>query len=112
MTDVLFLLLVFLAIAAKNPPTALPVDLPHSSTAPKTVAQVNVTVTAELRYYVEGQELPLEQLAHALKNQLEKKGSQLVLLHLDRSLSIAQMVAVADLANGLGAAVSIATTSP
>jgi biopolymer transport protein ExbD len=110
MTDVLFLLLIFLVIAARHTPTAIPVDLPVSSNEKTTSSEVHVTVTKQLHYYVEGQQLPFDQLSQRLKEQLEEKSSNLVVLHMDQTLSIAQMVAVSDVANKLGATVSIATT--
>ncbi len=110
MTDVLFLLLIFLVVAARHAPKAIPVDLPVSSNQKTTCAEVHVTVTKQLHYYLEGQQLVFDQLPRRLKEQLEKKSSKLVVLHMDQTLSVAHMVAVADVANKLGATVSIATT--
>lgn len=110
MTDVLFLLLIFLVVAARHAPKAIPVDLPVSSNQKTTCAEVHVTVTKQLHYYLEGQQLVFDQLPRRLKEQLEKKSSNLVVLHMDQTLSVAHMVAVADVANKLGATVSIATT--
>ena len=44
-----------------------------------------------------------------LRKQLESKSSKVVLLHMDKSLSIAHMVNIADIATELGAEVSLAT---
>ncbi len=109
MTDIIFLLLLFLLITANYSPKALPVDLPLSTNEKTESVQVNVTVTAQLAYYVEGKRVSFGQLYNALEDVLAKTSSKVVVLHMDKKLSIAHMVSVADIANRLGAAVSIAT---
>ncbi|WP_339044411.1 ExbD/TolR family protein [Cardinium endosymbiont of Tipula unca] len=109
MTDIIFLLLIFLLITANYKPKAIPVDLPLSTNEKTVSAQVNVTVTANLRYYVEGKCVSFSQLKNVLQEQLEKTCSKVVVLHMDKSLSIAHMVMIADIANQLEASVSMAT---
>lgn len=109
MTDIIFLLLIFLLITASYSPKALPVDLPVSTNEKTESVQVNVTVTAQLAYYVEGKRVAFNQLQNALQDVLAKTSSKIVVLHMDKGLSIAHMIKVADIANRLGAAVSIAT---
>lgn len=109
MTDIVFLLLIFLLITASYSPKALPVDLPLSTNEKTESAQVNVTVTAQLVYYVEGKQVPFNRLHNVLEDLLVKTSSKVVVLHMDKRLSIADMVKIADIANRLGAAVSLAT---
>lgn len=109
MTDIIFLLLIFLLITTSYSPKALPIDLPLSTNERTEPVQVNVTVTAQLAYYVEGKRVAFNQLQNVLQDVLAKTSSKVVLLHMDKGLSIAHMVKVADIANKLGAAVSIAT---
>ena len=109
MTDIIFLLLIFLLITASYSPKALPVDLPLSTNEKTESAQVNVTVTAQPAYYVEGKRVAFNQLQNVLRDLLVKTSSKVVVLHMDKRLSIAHMIKVADIVNGLGAAVSIAT---
>ncbi|WP_342265620.1 ExbD/TolR family protein [Cardinium endosymbiont of Philonthus spinipes] len=109
MTDIIFLLLIFLLITANYSPKALPVDLPLSTNERTESVQVHVTVTAQLAYYVEGKRVPFNRLQNVLEDALSKTSSKVVLLHMDKGLSIAHMVKVADIANKLGAAVSLAT---
>lgn len=109
MTDIIFLLLIFLLITTSYSPKALPVDLPLSTNERTEPVQVNVTVTAQSAYYVEGKRVAFSQLQNVLQDLLAKTSSKVVLLHMDKGLSIAHMVKVADIANKLGAAVSIAT---
>nr|WP_256465586.1 biopolymer transporter ExbD [Cardinium endosymbiont of Oedothorax gibbosus] len=109
MTDIIFLLLLFLLITTSYSPKTLPIDLPLSTHERTEPVQVNVTVTAQPAYYVEGKRVAFNQLQNVLEDVLAKTSSKVVLLHMDKGLSIAHMVKVADIANQLGAAVSIAT---
>ncbi|MBX9889694.1 MAG: biopolymer transporter ExbD [Amoebophilaceae bacterium] len=109
MTDVIFLLLIFLLVTAHPTSKAIPIDLPLSKQEKTAPAAVNVSVTKTLQYYVEDQPVDFNQLAVVLRKQLERKSSKVVLLHIDKSLSIAHMVNIADVATGLGAEVSLAT---
>lgn len=109
MTDIIFLLLIFLLITANYSPKAIPVDLPLSTNEKTAFKQVNVTVTAQLQYYVEGQQVTFNQLQNVLQEKLEQTASKVVLLHIDKRLSITHMVKIADIAHALGATVSLAT---
>ena len=109
MTDVIFLLLIFLLVTANPTSKAIPIDLPLSKQEKAIPATVNVSVTKTLQYYVEDQPVDFNQLAVVLRKQLESKSSKVVLLHMDKSLSIAHMVNIADIATELGAEVSLAT---
>ncbi|WP_243517271.1 MULTISPECIES: biopolymer transporter ExbD [unclassified Candidatus Cardinium] len=109
MTDIIFLLLIFILITASYSPKALPVDLPISTNEKTASAPINVTITTRLAYYVEGKRVTFNQLDHVLQNALTKTSTKVVVLHIDKRLAIAHMVKVADIANRLGAAVSIAT---
>lgn len=109
MTDIVFLLLIFLLITAQYSPKALPVDLPLSTNQKTESRQVNVTVTAQLVYYVEKRSVTFSQLQTVLQDALLATSSKIVVLHMDKKLSIADMIKVADIANSLGASVSIAT---
>ncbi|AXI24093.1 Biopolymer transport protein exbD [Cardinium endosymbiont of Sogatella furcifera] len=109
MTDIIFLLLIFLLITASYNPKALPVDLPLSTNEKTESAAINVTITAQLVYYVEGKRVAFHQLQNVLQDILAKTSNKVVVLHMDKGLAIAHMVKVADMANQLGAAVAIAT---
>lgn len=109
MTDIVFLLLIFLLITANDRPKVIPVDLPLSTNQKTESVQVNVTVTANLQYYVEGKCVPFNRLKDVLQERLEKTFSKVVVLHMDKRLSIAHMVMIADIANQLDASVLMAT---
>jgi biopolymer transport protein ExbD len=109
MTDVIFLLLIFLLITSHNKPKALPVNLPISSNKKIATSHINVIITAKLEYYVEGHAVSFNQLEKVLHTRLAQTSNKIVLLHMDKQLSIAHMVKVADIITTLGATVSLAT---
>ncbi|TDG95534.1 ExbD/TolR family protein [Cardinium endosymbiont of Culicoides punctatus] len=108
-TDIVFLLLIFLLITSTYRHKVIPVNLPISTNDKTESAQVNVTITNNLQYYVEGKRVPFNQLKDVLQERLEKTLSKVVVLHMDKNLSIAHMVMVADIANQLEASVLMAT---
>ena len=109
MTDIVFLLLIFFMLTVSSvTPQALPVDLPTSNNADILLPQVNVTITADLNYYVDQQKTPSEQLEGLLKQKLAK-GQRFVLLQVDKSVPIAHMIYVTDIAASLQAKVAVAT---
>lgn len=109
MTDIVFLLLIFFMLTVSSvTPQALPVDLPTSNNADILLPQVNVTITAALDYYVDQQKTTREQLAGLLQQKLEQD-QRLVLLQVDKSVPIAHVIYVTDLAASLQAQVAVAT---
>lgn len=109
MADLVFLLLIFLLITKNYHTKVVPVDLPLSASEKTVQKEVSVVITARLHYYVEGKRVVLGQLQDTLALQLAKIPNKVVVLHMDKRLSIAHMVVVADIAHKLGATVSIAT---
>ena len=109
MTDIVFLLLIFFMLTVSSvTPQALPVDLPTSNNADILLPQVNVTITADLNYYVDQQKTTSEQLEGLLKQKLAK-GQRFVLLQVDKSVPVAHMIYVTDIAASLQAKVAVAT---
>ncbi|XWN35138.1 MAG: biopolymer transporter ExbD [Roseivirga sp.] len=111
MTDVVFLLLIFfLLTVASVTPQALPIDLPVSSNTDTLLPQVNVMITADLCYYVDNQPTDRAQLESVLQQKLNID-QRFVLLQVDKSVPIAQVVYVTDIAASLHAKVAVATQS-
>jgi len=80
--------------------------LPQAKTSEKVVVkkQVNLTITADHRYYVNQKEVPFEnveaQLAIILTS--KKAGEDvIVLLHADKTLNLQDVVSVIDIGNKL-----------
>ena len=114
MTDIVFLLLIFFMLTVSSAtPQALPIDidLPLSSNADILSPQVNVMITADLAYYVDHQKTTREQLEGVLQQKLSTT-QRLVLLQVDKSVPVAHMIYVTDIAASLHAKVAVATTQP
>ena len=109
MTDIMFLLLIFLLITVHPNSKAMLVDLPLSSNEKETMASIHITVTDGLQYYVDQQLVGFNQLYPVLQSKLAHIPDKNIVLHMDKKLSIANMVQVADIVNRLGGTVSLAT---
>jgi len=109
MTDIVFLLLIFFMLTSSFiTPSGLPVNLPTSKSSAIVMQKVSVTITKELRYYVDEQLISKDQLEGILRNSFNgEEGS--VVLHCDKTVPVEDLVYVASIATMLEAKVSIAT---
>lgn len=100
-----FLMLFFLIIATMIAPATMKVVLPSSKTSSDAAIrnQINLTVTADLKYFVEDREVTLEQIEPIIAQELDKKKNKetIVLLHADRSLNLQNVVNLFDIGNRL-----------
>jgi biopolymer transport protein ExbD len=110
MTDVVFLLLIFFMLTSSFvTPTAVPVSLPTSSTAPPLVIQrISVTITKDLQYFLNERPTTMEQMRPELAGLLQGAEEGVVVLNIDKSVPVEHLVKVAGIANDLKAKVSIA----
>ena len=109
MTDVIFLLLIFFMLTASFiTPSGLPVNLPSSRSSEIVIQKVSVTITDDLKYYVDQKQVTLGQLEGVLRNSFAGKEG-VVVLHCDKSVPVDNLVQVASIATALEARVSIAT---
>ncbi|MBM3178458.1 MAG: biopolymer transporter ExbD [Bacteroidetes bacterium] len=109
MTDLIFLLLIFFMLTSSFiTPSGLPVNLPASKAAAIEMQKVSVTVTADLRYFVNEKNVGRDRIEQALGPLL---GGQegVVVLHIDESVPTSELVHVAGIATSLKAKVTIAT---
>lgn len=109
MTDLVFLLLIFFMLTSSFvTPSGLPVNLPSSVASTIEVQKVSITVTKDLKFYVNEKQVTKSTLEGELKSRLAgNKG--VVVLHIDESVPTREMVYVAGIATKLEAKVSIAT---
>ncbi len=109
MTDVIFLLLIFFMLTASFiTPSGLPVNLPTSKSSNIVIQKVSVTITKDLKYYVDDERVSLNKLEGVLRNAFTGKAG-VVVLHCDKSVPVDHLVRVASIATALEAKVSIAT---
>jgi len=100
-----FLMLFFLIVSTMIAPATMRVVLPSSKTSSDAAVrnQVNLTVTADLHYFIDNTEISFDQIAPMLAQQLaDKKGQEtVVLLHADKSLNLQNIVNLFDIGNQL-----------
>ena len=109
MTDIIFLLLIFFMLTSSFiTPSGLPVNLPTSKSSKITLQKVTVTITADLKYYVNDRPINKKDLENALRKELDGQEGN-VSLHIDKSVPSGFFVELAGIATSLNAKVSIAT---
>lgn len=109
MTDVIFLLLIFFMLTASFiTPSGLPVNLPTSKSSNIVIQKVSVTITEERKFFVDDQQVNINQMEAVLRKAFEGKEG-VVVLHCDKSVPVDDLVQVASIATSLEAKVSIAT---
>lgn len=109
MTDIIFLLLIFFMLTASFvTPSGLPVNLPASRNSNIVIPKVSVTVTRDLKYYVNDQRTTIRQLPDELKAALNGQEG-VVVLHVDQSVPTEYLIRVAGIATSLKAKVTVAT---
>lgn len=109
MTDLIFLLLVFFMLTSSFvTPSGLPVNLPSSKASTIEVQKVSVTVTKDLKYYINEKLISKASLEGELKSRLSGPNGSVV-LHIDKSVPSEHLVYVAGIATHLEAKVVVAT---
>jgi biopolymer transport protein ExbD len=109
MTDIIFLLLIFFMLTASFvTPSGLPVNLPSSQSSNIVMQKVSITITKDLRYFVNDERTNIRRLPDDLKAAL--KGQEgVVVLHVDKSVPTEHLIRIAGIATSLKARVSVAT---
>lgn len=109
MTDLIFLLLVFFMLTSSFvTPSGLPVNLPTNASSTIEVQKVSVTVTSDLRYYVNDKLVSKGMLEPELKSKLVGANGS-VILHIDKDVPWEHGIYVAGVAAKLEAKVVVAT---
>jgi biopolymer transport protein ExbD len=109
MTDLIFLLLIFFMLTSSFiTPSGLPVSLPSSKASTIEVQKVSVTITKDLKFYVNDKLVSKSSLENELKRSLKTQEGA-VILNIDESVPTREMVYVAGIATSLKAKVTIAT---
>src|SRR5690606_36481837 len=106
-----FLMLFFLLASAVANPQVVKLLLPRSSSGEQSLAKktITVTITQDLKYFIEKQEVPVDNLLPALQAYQQPGQEITVMLYVDRSVSIKDVIAVMDVANQLRLKMVLAT---
>jgi len=100
MTDIVFLLLVFFIIASTLiSPNALDVVLPKASHTSPRAQTVNVSITQDLRYYVNKDEVSEQEIEGKLLALVAGEKEPGIVLRAEKSVPIENVVVVMDIAN-------------
>lgn len=108
--DIIFLLLIFFMLTSSFvTPSGLPVNLPSSKSSNIVMQKVSVTITPDIRFYINDKLTPEAQLESALANSLSQSEQGVVVLNVDKNVPVEHLVKVAGIASSLNAKVSVAT---
>ena len=100
MTDLMFLLLIFMLIATTLiNPNALKLTLPKSSNQLKERPYTTVSVTKDLQFYVDGERVPFTGLEAAIAAKMAESEDKTISLHSDEGVPIGEIVKVMNIAN-------------
>ena len=109
MTDVVFLLLIFFMLTSSFiTPSGLPVSLPSAKKSKIVMQKVTVTITEDLKYYINDRRVTRSRIEQEMKRELNGEEA-MVTLHIDKEVPTEYLVEVAGIAASLNAKVSIAT---
>ena len=99
MTDLMFLLLIFLLVATTMiNPNALKLVLPRGENQLKEKAYTSVSIDKNLNYYVEMQPVTLDELEAVLQEKLAGNETPTISLHTDNTVPIQNVVDVMTIA--------------
>ena len=105
------LILFFLLAAAVSNPQVVKLLLPKSSAGEQSVAKktITVSITKDLKYYIDKQEVPLNDLQTRLQGYVHEGQELMIMLYVDNSVAIQDVISVMDIANKLKIRVWLAT---
>lgn len=113
MTDVVFLLLVFFMLTSNFVTiSSVPLKLPESHKTMITTQKVALSVSKELQYFVDEEQVSFDQIQNKLRQKLSikdaEKAKDVIVIHADRDLPYEEVMKVAGLASELKVKVSLA----
>ena len=111
MNDIMFFLLLFFLIASTvTNPNVIKLMLPKSSSGQAVSKKtITVSITKDLRYYVDKKEIPVEQLPATLQGYTKMATELTIVLYVDKTVAIQDVVQVMDTAQKLNIKLVLAT---
>lgn len=100
MTDIVFLLLIFFMITSTlvSPYAMRDLDLPNSDHQASAKPNTTVSITSDLRYYVEDQQVWFDELENEIRKALEGSPEMYIALHVDKSVPFSEVGKIRDIA--------------
>ncbi len=100
MTDIVFLLLIFFMLTSTLvSPNALKLLLPSSSTQTLAPQTVSVSITKDLNYYVDQDQVEFEFIEPILIKKMGGNGENSIILHVDKQIAVEEAVKIMDIAS-------------
>jgi biopolymer transport protein ExbD len=111
MNDIMFFLLLFFLIASTvTNPNVIKLVLPKSSSGQSVSKKtITVSVTKDLRYYVDKKEVPVDGLQATLSGYKTLATELTIVLYVDKTVAIQDVVQVMDIAQKLNIKLVLAT---
>jgi biopolymer transport protein ExbD len=111
MNDIMFFLLLFFLIASTvTNPNVIKLVLPKSSSGQSVSKKtITVSVTKDLRYYVDKKEVPVDGLQATLSGYKSLATELTIVLYVDKTVAIQDVVQVMDIAQKLNIKLVLAT---
>lgn len=101
MTDIVFLLLIFFMVTSTMiAPNALKLLLPKSSHQTSASAITTISITDDLKYYIESNQIPLEDIEGILQYRFQNQNTEdiTISLHCDQNIPLHAMVKILNIA--------------
>ena len=99
MTDIVFLLLIFFMLTSTLvSPNALKLLLPNSKAKTLEKQTISISITKDIEYYVNENQVPLNSLEQELSILLDKDKEPGIILHTDKTVAIEHIVKIMDIA--------------
>lgn len=111
LNDIMFFLMLFFLIASTVVnPNVIKLLLPKASSGQSVAKKtISVSITKELQYYVEKQLVSADQIESVLQGYLAKTDELTVILYVDKTVAIQDIVNVMDISNKLKVKLVLAT---
>ena len=111
MTDIVFILLIFFMLTSTLVhPTALKLLLPKGSSQTSAKPLTTISITSDLKYYVEQEQINFEDLESILKEKLGNEPDTYISLHADKTIPWENVVRVLNIAQSNSYKIIIATS--
>jgi biopolymer transport protein ExbD len=111
MNDIMFfLMLFFIIISTLLNPSMINVTLPKSQSSQSIhKKEINLTVTKEMSYFLNNDQVPYGEIENRLKAELQKQPEIVVMLRIDNTLPIQNLVDILSMGNRINTKIVLAT---
>jgi biopolymer transport protein ExbD len=109
MTDIIFLLLIFFMLTSNNlTPAGKAVEIPKGSGS-KFLTKNTITITKGLEYYLNGEQVSLQEMEGLLRQKLDGAEEKAVVIAADKDITAKHLFEVMRICKNCEASVSIST---